>query len=168
MVDWLRSLWENETVREVCRAVVVAALVCLLGLLGYDVVLDPRESWRAAQGTEGLTHLDGLWVGEDVMVGGVHRFCPANVVEVTQGGHIEPMGSYQPLQCGGSGPVGTSDLAGGTAGDVLCLTNVAMQTITISDTGILKLGADRTLGQHDSLVLWCDGTRWIEVAYSDN
>lgn len=171
MADWLRALWANETVREVLRAIAVAVLVCLLGLLGYDVVLDPRNTWRPdpVSATQGTVEDPGAALGwGGLLLGGTETARVAHPIEVVQDGRIAPAAVFQSLECGAMEAVGTSKLAIGSPGDLLCLTNVSREAITISDTGTLRLGADRTLGQHDSLLLWCDGTHWIEVSYSDN
>ena len=171
MADWLRTLWENETVREVFRAIAVAVLVCLLGLLGYDVVLDPRSAWRPGPVPEvpGTGEDPAAVVAAgDLSLGGIGTAGVAHPIEVVPDGRIAPAAAFQPLECRSTGAVSTSNLVSGSAGDLLCLTNVSRQAITILDTGTLRLGSDRTLGQHDSLLLWCDGTHWIEVSYSDN
>lgn len=53
-------------------------------------------------------------------------------------------------------------------GDVLILANQASTTITISDTGTLKLSGNLALGQYDSVTLISDGTNWIQAATSNN
>jgi len=67
-----------------------------------------------------------------------------------------------------AGTVGCGDIVTGTAGDRLVLINTSNTSITISDTGSLKLGANRALAQYDSLELWSDGTYWIELGYAEN
>ena len=85
---------------------------------------------------------------------------------VTTDGTITPTGSYQPLSS--SGNVQTASITAGTAGDILFLVNTANTTITISDTGTLKLGGNRALGQYDTLTLMSDGTNWIERSFTNN
>jgi hypothetical protein len=38
----------------------------------------------------------------------------------------------------------------------------------IQDTGNQVLAGDLTLGQYDVLILWFDGTRWVEISRSNN
>ncbi len=99
-------------------------------------------------------------------VGTFLRMVPGSTVTVTTDGTITPTGSYQPLSSSGS--VQTASITAGTAGDILFLINTANTTITISDTGTLKLGGNRALGQYDTLTLISDGTNWVERAYTNN
>ena len=41
-------------------------------------------------------------------------------------------------------------------------------TITITDTGTLKLSGNAALGQYDTITLWSDGTNWIEISETNN
>lgn len=109
----------------------------------------------------GLTISDGdLVVADDI------RITAQSVITVTMNGYITPTGTYQPIAAAGT--VGTSNLAAGTAGNILTLINTTAQAITITDTGTLKLTGNAVLNQYDSLLLWSDGTNWVEVAQADN
>jgi len=92
------------------------------------------------------------------------RLAPQTAISVTVDGYITPTGTMQPLESFGN--VETSSLAMGNAGDVLFLYNTVDTTITISDTGVLKLSSDLALGQYDGVWLFCDGTNWME--HGDN
>ncbi len=94
------------------------------------------------------------------------RMTPSTAIMVTQGITITPAGSFQPLAAEGN--VSTGAIAAGTAGDVLALTNDTNTTITISDTGTLKLSGNIALGQYDTLLLVSDGTNWVQVATTNN
>jgi len=50
----------------------------------------------------------------------------------------------------------------------LVLVNVGSNTITLTDTGTLKLSANAALGQYDTITLQSDGTNWIELAKANN
>ena len=90
-------------------------------------------------------------------------------ITVTDNLEIAPTGSYQPIAClGAADGVGTGSITAGAAGDVLILTNINTNTVTISDTGTLKLSGDTALGQYDSLLLLSDGTNWIEIGEGAN
>lgn len=104
--------------------------------------------------------------GTYVRVGTFERLVPGTTVVVTTDGTITPVASYQPLSS--SGNVQTASIAAGTAGDVLYMINTSNTTITISDTGTLKLGGNRALGQYDTLTLISDGTNWVERSYTNN
>jgi hypothetical protein len=99
-------------------------------------------------------------------VGTFQRLIPASTVVVTTDGTITPAGSYQPISSAGN--VQTASIAAGTAGDILYLINTSNTTITITDTGTLKLGGNRALGQYDTLTLMSDGTNWVERSYTNN
>jgi hypothetical protein len=111
--------------------------------------------------TDGFVRVDGY-----ARVGTFLRVDPATAITVTSGGTVTPRGSYQPLTSAGN--VGTSSITAGNAGDVLFLINTANTTITFTDTGTLKLGGNRALGQFDTLTLVSDGTNWIERAFANN
>lgn len=84
------------------------------------------------------------------------------VATVTNNMTLTPGGSYQSLTAAGTVSFGAITAA--EAGTVLTLVNTANQTITISDTGTLKLAGNIALGQYDALNLISDGTNWIQTA----
>lgn len=152
--------------------------VLIVALLLLSVLVHPS---LAQSGVSGFTHiitegyvLAGSYVKATsyvesttyAKVGTFERLVPASTVVVTSGGTITPTGSYQPLSSAGT--VGTSAIVAGTAGDLLYLINTSNTTITLTDTGTLKLGGNRALGQYDTLTLQSDGTNWIERAYTNN
>jgi hypothetical protein len=91
---------------------------------------------------------------------------PATRITVTQDSTINPTGSYQPL--GAAGATSTATITAKPAGSFLRLINETNQTITISDTGTLKLSADIALGQFDTLTLISDGTNWVQISTANN
>lgn len=97
---------------------------------------------------------------------GTVRLTPATAISVTMNMTVTPAGSYQPLTSAGT--VGTGVIVAGSAGDVLTLVNNSNTTITISDTGTLKLSGNIALGQYDTLVLISDGTNWVQLATTNN
>lgn len=113
-----------------------------------------------------VTNFDNLRADGFVRVDRFLRLAPNTPISVTQNMTITARGSYQPLASAGN--VGTAKIARGNAGDVLLLINTVNTTITISDTGTLKLGGNRALGQFDTLTLVSDGTNWIERAFTNN
>ena len=140
--------------------VAVATLVLLL--VGVPVLQETRyiASVPPAYGEENVTHFKGVDV-EDIF-----RLSPQDTTTLTQGATITPSGALMPLTS--AGDVSTGSITAGTNGDILLLLNTVNHTITISDTGTLKLSGDAALGQYDSLLLGCDGTNWIELAQADN
>lgn len=90
-----------------------------------------------------------------------------SVQTITVGGTITPTGAYHQITA--SAARGTSSVSGvSTAGRVLTLVNVGSNTITLTDTGTLKLAGNAALGQYDSITLLSDGTNWIQVSKADN
>lgn len=116
-----------------------------------------------------VTNFDNIRADGFVRIDRFLRFTQNPVITVTKNMTITPRGSYQPLAA--VGPVGTAIVTKGNAGDVLFLVNtstVTTATITISDTGTLKLGGNRALGQFDTLTLISDGTNWVEQSFVNN
>ncbi len=87
-------------------------------------------------------------------------------ISVTMNGCITPTGTYQLLESAAN--VSTSNLAAGTTGQLLILVNTADTTITITDTGTLKLSGNAAITQYDTLTLISDGTNWLELSVSNN
>jgi hypothetical protein len=115
-----------------------------------------------------LTVTDDTVLTDDLSLGGDLMTSRQTTVTVTSGGTVTPLGRFVPLTAAGS--VGTSSIAGCTAGDTyskeVIFLNTANQTITFTDTGTLKLSGNAALGQWDTLHLKCHtGTGdWIQVA----
>lgn len=85
---------------------------------------------------------------------------------VAMNGYITPTGTFQPISSAAA--VGTSNLALASAGELLVLVNAGANTITLTDTGTLKLAGNAAIGTADSLTLISDGTAWVEMARSNN
>lgn len=86
---------------------------------------------------------------------------------ITFGGTITPTGMYHQITAAAAR--GTSSVAGvDTAGRVVVLVNVGSNTITLTDTGTLRLSGNIALGQFDSLTLLSDGANWVQVSTANN
>lgn len=146
---------------------------------GYDLTLtddlivgDDITITGDLVGSSDLTLGDDLTVPDDVNIGGDLLSTRQTTVTVTSGGTVTPLGNYVPLSAAGN--VGTSSIAGCTAGDsysrVVTFINVANVTITFTDTGTLKLSSNAALGQWDSLTLRCHtgSGDWVEVGETNN
>jgi hypothetical protein len=112
-----------------------------------------------------LTVTDDATVGDDLTT---KDFLPVKqtAVVVTNGATITPTGLYQPISS--TAATGTSSVAGVASGRMLILVNVGSQTITLTDTGTLKLSGNAALGAGDVLGLMSDGTNWNQLFKADN
>lgn len=141
--------------------ILVFVLLAVAACTFQAVTPEPVYSTQQGEGSRGLGDTNFT----NVVAAGWYQAGNRSALTVTNGGTITALGTYQPLTS--SGTV-TATLAAGAAGRVLVLINTANTTINIQDTGIQKLSAAAALGQYDSLVLWSDGTNWIEIARSNN
>lgn len=116
--------------------------------------------------TDDATIGDDLAVTDDATIASDLTLTPGTAETIGYGEQIDPVGSYHQITAAAAR--GTSAVAAGTAGDVLTLINVGSNTITLTDTGTLKLSGNAALGQYDSLVLLSDGTNWVQLAKTDN
>lgn len=118
-------------------------------------------------GTDGaLTLAKTLTISDgDAVVADDLRITAQTSITVTNGAAFTPTGTYQNITAAGEV---TSTVTIATDGDLLVLINTSAQTINIADTGTTKLSAAWAAGQYDALILWCDGTNWIEISRSNN
>lgn len=130
---------------------------------------DPGGLSAMAFGDTNVTNLvtsGNVRAGTYVQAGTLIRAQAATAISVTQGATLTLAGSNQPLDSAGN--VSTGAIAAGTAGDLVWLRNQGSNTITISDTGTLVLSGNAALGANDTLLLYFDGTNWVELAQADN
>jgi hypothetical protein len=115
----------------------------------------------------GTATVDGdLSTGGDLQAAGFIRPAANAPFVITNGATITPTGTFHAI--GAAGNVAFGSIAAGSPGDLLILFNEDNVTITISDTGTLKLSGNLALGQFDSVTLLSDGTNWIQLATSNN
>jgi hypothetical protein len=94
-------------------------------------------------------------------------FSERSALTIGESGTITPTGGYQRLTSAGN--VGTSSITGHVEGRILILQNIGSNTITLTDTGTLKLSGNAALGAGDPVILMSDGTNWIQISpESDN
>ena len=98
--------------------------------------------------------------------GTYQRFTKRPRITVLNQHPITPTGSFQPITA--TGTTSHTMIANGTAGDILVLLNESPFTITLSDTGTLKLSGHAELGQYDSITLMYDTANWVELARTDS
>lgn len=150
----------------------------LLGGLLIMALLFALANYRPAEAQSGISNFttvvasndvivgDDLVVGDEVIIGSFVRLGAAASASITNGATLTPTGTYQPLTSAGN--VGFGSIAPGEAGQMLILINQANTTITISDTGSLRLSGNLALGQYDSATLISDGVNWIQLSTSNN
>lgn len=122
--------------------------------------------------SDDITATDDLVVGDDLTVTDDLTTADLYLTQqssqtITYAGTITPTGAYHQITAAAAR--GTSSIAGVTpAGRVVTLINAGSNTITLTDTGTLKLSGNIALGQYDSVVLLSDGTNWIQLATTNN
>ena len=121
---------------------------------------------QAATAAPAATEFGNVVSTTSLRVGTKFKLTKMTRVVVTDGSTITPLGTNQPISS--TANTGTSAIAAGVAGDVLYLVNVGSSTITLTDTGTLKLGGNRALGVTDGISLMYDGTNWVETAFANN
>lgn len=167
-----RELW---TLAGIILAAIVIFVVFFLGVI-YPrpiVVEVPSEDEIVALGYE--SHLTGMFV-EDFMGAEVQ-----DTIVVTTGDVITMTGTYQPLSSAGDVVTCTLETAGAlgrytgvrdvtyTVGSLLWLVNTSSTTITVTEGSTAKMtGTSSPLGQYDDLLMFFDGTYWVELAQADN
>ena len=184
MGEW----WKDPKFREAAKKILIAILLAVLSLLGYDqAVVQPGLSAakaglerveervesdldlsepRAGGGTPLSTLATDSHLSRSLTVGAFYRADEQTAIPVTQDGTVNPAGTN--TQVTATSNVSTSEITIKDAGTVLWVHNVATYTVTFSDTGTLKLGGNRALGQYDTLGLLSDGTNWLELSHVNN
>jgi hypothetical protein len=127
---------------------------------------------------QGITNFDTIWLSGDLRVADdatviddltTRDFIASQQtsITVTDGMTITPTGAYQRITSAAA--TGTSAIGGySTAGRVIVLVNVGSNTITLTDTGTLKLSGNAALGQYDNITLMSDGANWVELSETNN
>jgi hypothetical protein len=160
-----RSWWEMDNDVRIFGRLIVNGATTLIGAQTTSADLTVGTDLTVS---DDLTVTDDTTLTDDLQLGGDLMTSRQTTVTVTSGGTVTPLGRFVPLTAAGA--VGTSSIAGCTAGDTyskeVIFLNTANQTITFTDTGTLKLSGNAALGQWDTLHLKCHtGTGdWIQVA----
>ena len=120
----------------------------------------------AAANFTGNVTTDGTFsVGGTIGGQGGLSLIPGTAISVTDGSTITPTTAIQELTSAGN--VGAALAACGD-GQVLTLVNLSNTTITITDTGNIRLAGNAALGQWDSLTVVGSGVTCVEVARANN
>ncbi len=101
-------------------------------------------------------------------VGTFLALTPGTTQIVSNGSTLTPVASNQPISSVAA--AGLSDIGATAAGTMLRIVNVGSQTITLTDTGTLRLSGDIALGQYDSLMLMSQGVGlgYVQMGTSNN
>ena len=145
-----------------------------LDVQGGDITLQNDES--ISNGVNGVITYTATthWFSGNVTASGlitVGTFlqlspgAPQTIITGTAG--ITPTTSLHQLTSAGT-VANTMSVTGFTAGQVVILVNVGSNTITITDTGTTMLSANIALGQYDTLMVYFDGTNWVQISTADN
>jgi hypothetical protein len=110
--------------------------------------------------TDGTFSADGT-----ITTQGGLMLIPGTAISVTDGSTITPTTAIQELTAAGNVGAG---LAACGDGQVLTLVNLSNVTITITDTGSIRLAGNAALGQWDSLTVVGSGVTCVEVARANN
>jgi hypothetical protein len=108
-----------------------------------------------------------ITAGTGLNVGTTVKFTPAAATTVTDTYTLNVTAAVMPLTS--SAEVTVTTITAATAGNQVLLINQGSNTVNLFDnSGTLRLTGDFAMGQYDTLLLYSDGTRWLEVARSNN
>lgn len=149
------------------RKILIALSICFILLATGGTALAQGGGAGWFDFVTDVRLLGQVWVLNDLLIGDDLNIADLiastyTTVTVTSGSTITPVGMYQRLTSAAN--TGTSAIANPTAGRLLILVNVANTTITLTDTGTLKLNGNVALSQYDAVQLLGDGTNWIQIA----
>lgn len=162
---------------------IFTALLLLGVLLVALIASHPGPAAQAATGDSNFTNIvasgdvtagddlaagDDASVTDDLTVGGNIGLTPQTAIVVGYQGTITPTGGLQYLTAAaarGTRLVVTTTLPAGT---IIAFYNSGSNTITLTDTAPLVLNGNAALGAKDTLVLFHNGTEWVQLDKSDN
>ncbi len=130
----------------------ILTLVITLGLLFAPAI-------PMVEGQGGVTGFANLRISN------FYRAQPRTAITVTNGGTVNPTGTYTRLTAAGAV---AASLVAEPAGSVLILVNTGSNTITFTETATLISAGNIALGAGDSATLISDGTAWTQIAASNN
>lgn len=149
-------------------AVLAVSVSAQSGSGGYLDVESNFRVWRESVFRGDIYAQDDITV-TDVAALGTLKYTAGTTQTIVADGPIAVTSSYALLSAAGSvgtSAVGTCNLL--NQGQMLVLENVSNTTITITDTGTLKLSGNMVLAQWDSGAIVCDGTNWVQLYEQDN
>ncbi len=156
----LGAVADAQGTREVIRNLYVNSLTVATSLTSNGPLAAGAANFTGNVTTDGTFSADGTITTQAGL-----SLIPGTAISVTDGSTITPTTAIQELTAAGN--VGASLAACGD-GQVLTLLNLSNVTITITDTGTIKLSGNATLGQWDSLSVVGSGVTCVEVARANN
>lgn len=118
------------------------------------------QTW-AVSGSSGNMTVGGV----TTLAAALNKITASSTITATDGSPITATATINTLTAAGAV---TPTLAIPAAGVYACFYNTSANAILIQDTGNQVLAGDATLGQYDTLCVWSDGTRAIEISRSNN
>jgi len=103
--------------------------------------------------------------GATTLAAALNKITASSTITATDGNPITATATINTLTAAGEV---TPTLAIPLAGVYACFYNTSANAILIQDTGNQVLAGNATLGQYDTLCIWSDGTRVIEISRSNN
>lgn len=148
---------------KVSRSTFAGLLMAALLLLGsLSAFTNLGISTLQAQG--GVTGFANLRVSN------FYRAQQRTTLLVSMNGTLNPTGTNQPISATVGSAVATSgaSITVKPRDTILILRNVGSQTITFTETGTLVSAGNVALGTLDSAMFLSDGTKWHQIAASNN
>jgi len=161
MLDFIK----NKALRDAVQQILIAVLIALLGLLGYHV--NVTQPYLIADQEPALSALNA---GESnftsLEVSNFLAAAPQTPVAVVASTPVAPLGSAQPLTAAAN--VTVTDISLLDAGTYVDFYNTTAPTIIISGSTTIDVVSNRSLGENDHLLLFCDGATWYEISTAAN
>lgn len=132
-------------------------LFLLTVVITLALAFAPISNFVQAQG--GVTGFSSLRVTN------FYRAVPRPAITVTNGGTVDPTGTYQPITAAGAV---AASLVVEPSGSLLVLVNVGSNTITFTETATLISAGNVALGATDTATFVSNGTAWTQIAASNN
>lgn len=165
-VVYAQSLPKNPVDWLIAKRVTVSGISTLTGAVttGGNLTVGSLLTADSANiGTDfdvaGITTLDIAEIDELTLT-------EQTVITATNGMTLDPTGSHVALTSAAA--VGFGKIITTSGPNILFITNIGSQNITITDTGNLKLSGNLVLGADDAAVLARIGTNWYQVSESAN
>lgn len=148
-------------------SMLVAFALAFVLFLGGGLLLRGTDSGPFL-GPQVLSAQNGVTGFANLRIANFYRAQPRTAITLVSDATLNATGTLQRITSAGA--VGTSgaNITIKPAGTILILLNTGSNTITFTETGILKSAGNIALGTLDSATLVSDGTNWYQIAGSNN